>query len=60
MSRYRLALFTALAVVCVGAAGCSDATAPNPGSEPELSETQGGNNRVTRILATSETQGGNN
>jgi hypothetical protein len=44
MSRYRLALLTALAVVCVGATGCSDATAPNPGPEPQLSETQGGNN----------------
>jgi hypothetical protein len=60
MSRYRLALLAALTIACVGAAGCSDATAPNPGPEPELSETQGGNNRVTRIQATSETQGGNN
>jgi hypothetical protein len=60
MSRYRLALLTALTIICAGAAGCSDATAPNPGPEPQLSETQGGNNRIARFQPASETQGGNN
>ena len=60
MSRYRLPLLTALTIICAGAAGCSDATAPNPGPEPQLSETQGGNNRIGRFQPASETQGGNN
>jgi hypothetical protein len=60
MSRYRLALLTALTIICAGAAGCSDATGPNPSPEPQLSETQGGNNRVARSQPASETQGGNN
>ena len=60
MSRYRLALLASLTLLSVTAVGCTDATAPNPGPEPQLSETQGGNNRVTRFQPASETQGGNN
>jgi len=60
MSRHRLVLLAAITVVCVSASACSDTTAPNPSLEPQLSETQGSNNKVTRIESTSETQGGNN
>jgi hypothetical protein len=41
-------------------AACSDATAPNQDLGPQLSETQGSNNKVGRIHTTSETQGSNN
>jgi hypothetical protein len=60
MSRHRLALLAALAVVSISTAGCSDATAPNPTLEPQLSETQGSNNKITYKPNFSETQGSNN
>ncbi len=60
MSRPRIAWFAALTVASLSTAACSDTTAPNPGLEPQLSETQGSNNKVTRIQAASETQGSNN
>jgi hypothetical protein len=60
MSRHRLALFAALVVVSLSTAACSDTTAPNPALEPELSETQGSNNKVTQKPNFSETQGSNN
>jgi hypothetical protein len=60
MSRDRLTVLTALAVVCLSAAACSDSTGPNPASEPQLSETQGGNNKVVYKPNFSETQGSNN
>ena len=59
MSRRRLALL-AFAVVSLSTAACSDTTAPNPTSEPQLSETQGSNNKVTHKPNFSETQGSNN
>ncbi len=58
MSRHRLTLLLALAVVGLSTAACSDTTAPNPGLEPDLSETQGSNTRTVRP-STSETQGSN-
>jgi hypothetical protein len=60
MSRHRLALFAALTVVGLSTAACSDTTAPNPTLEPEFSENQGSNNRVSRISTQSENQGSNN
>ena len=59
MSRYRLPLLAAITVVSLSAA-CADSTAPNPTSEPQLSETQGGNNKVVYKPNFSETQGANN
>jgi len=60
MSRRRLVLLAALATVSVSTAACSDTTAPNPTLEPQLSETQGSNNKVTYKPNFSETQGSNN
>jgi hypothetical protein len=60
MLRRRLALLAALTVVGLSATACSDTTAPNPSLEPELSETQGSNNKVTYKPNFSETQGSNN
>ena len=60
MSCYRLSLLAAVTVVSLSAAACSDSTAPNPTSEPQLSETQGSNNKVTHKPNFSETQGSNN
>ncbi len=60
MLRHRLALLVALTVASLATAACSDTTAPNPDSEPQFSETQGSNNKVTRIQSASETQGSNN
>ena len=60
MSRRRLVLLAALAAVSVSTAACSDTTAPNPTLEPQLSETQGSNNKVTYKPNFSETQGSNN
>jgi hypothetical protein len=61
MSRYRLALIAALTVAGISATACSDTTAPEPAAlDPQLSETQGSNNKVTYKPSFSETQGGNN
>ncbi len=60
MSRHCLALLAALAVVSLSSAACSDTTAPNPSVQPQFSENQGSNNRVTRITPQSENQGSNN
>lgn len=61
MSRHRTAWLAALTVVSLSTAACSDIAAPNPDPlEPQLSETQGSNNKVGRIQTTSETQGSNN
>jgi hypothetical protein len=59
MSRYRLTLLAAVIVVSLSAA-CTDSTAPNPATEPQLSETQGGNNKIVYKPNFSETQGANN
>jgi hypothetical protein len=58
MSSPRFALLAALTVVSLSTVACSDATGPSSTLEPKLSETQGSNNKFTRI--TSETQGSNN
>ncbi|MGH7515942.1 MAG: hypothetical protein ACREOC_00525 [Gemmatimonadales bacterium] len=60
MSSRRLALLAALTVVSLSTAACSDTTGPSSTLEPQLSETQGSNNKITRITTTSETQGSNN
>jgi hypothetical protein len=60
MLRHRFALLVALTVGSLTVAACSDATGPNPDVGPQLSETQGSNNKVGRIQTTSETQGSNN
>ena len=60
MLRHRFALLFALTLGSLSMAACSDATAPNPDLGPQLSETQGSNNKVSRIQPASETQGGNN
>ena len=61
MSRHRLALLAALVVASLATAACSDTTAPNTDAAgPQLSETQGSNNKVTYKPNFSETQGANN
>jgi hypothetical protein len=60
MSRSRFALLAVLTLACASATGCSDATAPTEDLAPQLSETQGSNNKVTYKPNFSETQGGNN
>ena len=59
MLRHRFALLIGLIVGSLSMA-CADTTAPNPDLSPQLSETQGSNNKVGRIHTTAETQGGNN
>lgn len=60
MLRHRFALLIGLIVGSLSMAACADTTAPNSDLSPQLSETQGSNNKVGRIHTAAETQGGNN